>query len=245
MDPASTIRDSIAEVALLRARATADTRLGIAVTAVKRLQAARFRRCYADLLESKVFGAASRFFLEELYGEADYAERDHQFARIAGTLATVFPASVVGTAVDLAHLHALTEELDHQMASDYLVHTQGPVLPDAASYLAAWHSVGRQSDRQHQLVTVLALGNQLADLTRKPGLAMLLKLMRRPASRAGMGSLQHFLERGFETFATLSRTKGKVAEFLSTIEQRESEWLDGMFDDSPNGQAVALAQLRA
>ncbi|MFZ4479832.1 MAG: FFLEELY motif protein, partial [Rhodoferax sp.] len=113
MDAASKIRNSMETVALLRAKAAAQPELGAAVAAIKRLQAARFRNCYADLMVSLDFGAASRFFLEELYGDADYALRDQQFARIAGTLATVFPASVVETAVALSQLHALTEELDH------------------------------------------------------------------------------------------------------------------------------------
>lgn len=243
MDPASNIRDSVAKVTQLRLRAAADPGLGNAVTAVKRIQSARFRRCYADLLVSQDFGAVSRFFLDELYGEADYAERDTQFARIAGTLATVFPASVTGTAVALAQLHLLTEELDHQMALECLARARCAGGPFAHTYLAAWHSLGRRADRQHQLETVLAIGHQLAELTRKPGLALLLKLMRRPAASAGLGSLQHFLERGFETFAALSRRKGKVSEFLSTIEGRESAWLEAMFDASEQGEASAFAQL--
>jgi hypothetical protein len=213
----------------------------MAVAAVRRLQADRFRRCYADLMASRDFGAASNFFLEELYGEADYAERDQQFSRIAGTLTTVFPASVVSTAVALSQLHLLTEELDHQMAVHCLLHAKDAFSPDAASYLAAWRGVVRRSDRQHQLESVLTLGHQLADLTRKPGLALLLKLMRRPASSAGLGSLQRFLERGFETFATLARSKGKIPEFLSTIEARESDWLNSMFSSAPDGvEAVPL-----
>jgi hypothetical protein len=88
MDPAHSIRDALDTVAVLRAKAAAQPAFGAAVGAVKRLQAARFRRCYADLLESQDFGPAARFFLEELYGDADYAQRDQQFARIAGTLST-------------------------------------------------------------------------------------------------------------------------------------------------------------
>lgn len=242
MDPASSIRDAIAEVTELRTRAANDERLRLAVTMIKRMQADRFRHCYADLLNSVTFGAASRFFLDELYGATDYAERDSQFARIAGTLASVFPASVVGTAVSLAQLHALTEELDYQMAMEYLKHAASPQSPNAADYLVAWHCVGRRQERQQQLRAVLALGQQLADLTRKPGLAVLLKLMRRPAASAGLGSLQRFLERGFETFAVLSRAKGRAGEFLCTIESRESEWMEGMFDSSPNGESTALIQ---
>jgi hypothetical protein len=87
------------------------------------LQSVRFRFCHADLLASRDFGYGSRFFLEELYGDADYEQRDQQFARVGGTLATFFPASVVETAVALSQLHALTEDLDHAMASCCLQHS--------------------------------------------------------------------------------------------------------------------------
>lgn len=243
MDAASTIRDSMQTVAGLRAKASAQPALGAAVTAVKRLQATRFRHCYSDLMESRDFGPASRFFLEELYGEADYAQRDQQFARIAGTLATVFPASVVSTAVALSQLHALTEELDHLMASYCVQHGISASNLDAASYVAAWHFVGRRADRQQQLVDVLSLGQELAVLTTKPGLALLLKLMRRPAASAGLGSLQQFLERGFAIFAALSRNKGKVHAFLSTVETRESAWLNDMFEFPANTAVIARKQL--
>jgi hypothetical protein len=228
MDSTATIRDAIAKVAYLRSRAAADAKLGIAVTAVKRLQAKRFRHAYADLLASKDFCLATRFFLEELYGEEDYSERDSQFARIAGTLATIFPASVVGTAVALAQLHALTEELDHEMATNWLLQGQGSAGLEASGYLAAWHLANRGADRMRQLKAVLVLGSELGDLTRKPGLGLLLRLMRRPARTSGLGSLQQFLERGFDIFAVLARSPGRVAQFLTTIETRELAWLEAM-----------------
>jgi hypothetical protein len=243
MDPASTIRQSIETVATLRARAAAQPALGAAVASIKRLQARRFRHRYADLMASKDFGPASCFFLEELYSDADYSQRDAQFARIAGTLATVFPASVVDTAVALSQLHALTEELDHGMAAHYVQHAMTPADLDAVAYLSAWHAVGKRAERLQQLVDVLSLGRELAVLTHKPGLALLLKLMRRPAEAAGMGSLQRFLERGFAIFATLSRGKGKVDAFLSTVESRESTWLKNMFDNAPEQEAAALSVL--
>lgn len=244
MDPANTIRDSIREVCQLRAKAEADPVLGSAVSAVKRLQALRFRSCYSDLLESGEFGAASRFFLEELYGDADYSERDGQFARIAGTLASVFPASVLGTAISLSKLHVLTEQLDHQMAECCLLHGYVASNVDSAIYLGAWHSVGRRADRLQQLKDVLELGHELEHLTGKPGVALLLKLMRRPATSAGLGSLQQFLERGFGIFAALARRKGRVNEFLVTIENRESAWMDEMFATPANLESDNLTRLR-
>jgi hypothetical protein len=244
MDAASTIRQSLETVATLRARAAAQPALGAAVASIKRLQAARFRHCYADLMVSKEFGPASRFFLEELYSDADFSERDAQFARIAGTLATMFPASVVEAAMALSELHALTEALDHQMASHCVQHATTPAGLDGTLYVAAWHAVGQRAQRQQQLGDVLSLGRELAVLTHKPGLALLLKLMRRPAASAGMGSLQRFLERGFSIFAALSRSQGRVEAFLLTVERRESDWLIAMFDNPADREAAALSLLR-
>src|SRR5206468_4276163 len=113
---AQTIREAVAEVERLREESRAEPRIGQSVLRVKRFQAARFRGTYTDLLASRIHGAAARFFLEELYGDRDYAQRDAQFARIAGAVERLFPRDVAQTAAALARLHALTESLDHAMA---------------------------------------------------------------------------------------------------------------------------------
>ena len=82
MDAAQTIRDCIADVTALRLHRTGDPALGAAVGSVKSLQARRFRGTYADLMASPMFGPAARFFLEELYSDTDYTDRDQQFGRI-------------------------------------------------------------------------------------------------------------------------------------------------------------------
>ena len=233
MDAAQTIRDCIADVTALRLHRAGDTALGGAVGQVKALQAQRFRCTYADLLQSPAFAPAARFFLQELYSAADYADRDQQFGRIAGTLQTLFPAPVVATAVALAELHAQTEALDQDMGRAWLA-TQGT---DAARYTAAWRTVGQRHARQQQLQRVLAMGTDLARLTRTPGLRMMLRMMRGPAQAAGLGALQKFLEGGFDTFGQLARQRGAVEQFLATIEERERALMEQLFD----GDAVICA----
>ena len=228
MDNAHIIRDSIESVFTVRSKVRSDPKLHEAMAHVKRFQAARFSNCYTDLIESREYGPAARFFLDELYGDADYSSRDAQFARIAGTLTTVFPASVVSTAVALARLHALTEQLDYQMACQWM--QQPGALADAARYRASWKAVGRRADRVQQLDIALFIGLRLSDLTRKPGLGTLLKLMRRPAASAGLASLQLFLEQGFAIFGALSKSKKSAAFFLETVQQRESDWINAMFE---------------
>ena len=81
--------------------------------------------------------AAARFFLDDLYGPQDFAERDAQFARIVPALVRLFPDEVVATVDSLAALHALSESLDSRM---------GRLLPsafvDAEAYRRAWQATG-------------------------------------------------------------------------------------------------------
>jgi hypothetical protein len=229
---AQIIRDSVAEVGRLRSLRQADAVLGAGVVAIKRWQARRFAGTYADLLASDAFAPAARFFLEELYSDQDFADRDAQFARIAGTMQKLFPEQVVETSLALAELHALTEALDHAMGVAWMAQqAQGTALSDAARYVLAWRSVGQRAQRESQLRVVLSIGRDLARLTRAPGLRLLLKMMRGPAAAARMSSLQHFLEAGFDTFGALAQRKNGADAFLRTIEERESDLIDQLFDE--------------
>ncbi len=240
MDAAQTIRDSIADVNALRLHRKGDAPLGAVVATVKALQARRFAGTYADLMASPSFGPAARFFLEELYSDTDYTARDQQFARIAGTLQTMFPRPVVDTAVALAVLHAQTENLDQDMGRAWL--QADAAAPEAPRYAAAWRAVGQRTGRQLQLARVLAMGRDLARLTRTPGLRTMLRMMRGPATAAGMGALQQFLEAGFDTFGQLSRQRGSVEQFLATIEQREQALMHLLFDSDAVTSETELAR---
>lgn len=230
MDTAHKIRQSVAEVDRLRHETRRQPELAAAVGTIKRLQARRFAGSYADLLRSGPYMEAARFFLDELYSDRDYAERDEQFARIAGAVEKFFPSDVAATAVALAQLHALTESLDHAMAVSWLAEAPAPGR-EAEGYVRAWRHVGRRGDRDEQLATVMAIGHEMARLTRLPGLRFMLKMMRGPASAAGLTSLQRFLESGFDTFSAMARRRGGAEEFLSTIRDREGRLIRMLFED--------------
>jgi hypothetical protein len=232
MDAVHTIREAVARVTTLRALTAANPALQDAITAVKGFQAHRFAGTYWDLLISVEFAGAARFFLDELYSDKDYSQRDAQFARIAGGLQRFFPDQVVATAVSLAQLHVLTEELDHEMAVAWITDDTDPSSPCNASlrYLRAWRRVARREDRNRQLDEVLSVGYELNRLTHTRGLRLMLKLMRRPAMAAGVGALQSFLEAGFDTFAEMAAKGERANAFLSMIRSRESQWINMLFD---------------
>lgn len=204
-----------------RARRAADPALDARVQALKAYQQQRFASTYADLLAQPRYAAATRFFLDELYGPGDYSQRDAQFARVIPALTRLFPAEVVDTVARLARLHALSEQLDTRLAAQ---------LPSArispASYAAAWRACGEPAAREQQIALTLSIGEALDRLTRKPLLRQSLRLMRGPAQVAGLGALQHFLETGFDTFRAM---KG-AADFLATVQQRERALAQALFD---------------
>jgi len=240
MQTATRIRTAVARVSLLRDALQDHPALAQALREIKRFQSNRFAGTYRDLLDAGPYAPATRFFLTELYSDKDYAERDRQFARIAGAIEKFFPAQVAGTAVALAELHALTEELDQAMALAWLSQVDER-LGDAARYLRAWREVDRRADRESQLTTVLGIGDEMVRLTRLPGLRTMLKMMRGPANAAGLASLQHFLETGFDTFASMTRGPAGAQAFLSTIRQREAALIAMLFDDEPVACETRLA----
>jgi hypothetical protein len=239
MDPAAhRIHDAMQTVALLRQHRAADPKLNAACLEVKRFQAQRFRATYADLLQSTRYQSAANFFNDELYGDHDYTQRDQQFARIANTIARIFPATVVETAASLAEVHAMTEKLDDLVARQWLATLQGS---PARRYISCWRVVADRSARLRQLEVVLHLGQQLDRLTRTRGLRTLLRMMRAPAHAGGLNALQNFLETGFDAFAKM----GGATEFLNLIESREAHWIALLFDEDAVACETQLNQLLA
>jgi hypothetical protein len=240
MHASEEIRDALARVAELRQLAAGQSPLARSLHIVKHFQARRFAGTYADLLADPVFAPSARFFLEELYSAQDYSARDAQFARIAGAIERTFPDSVVATVLALAKLHRQTEELDMAMAEQICNEKYNC---ETMSYLGAWRKTGQRSLRLWQLGTVLEIGQALGRYTRKPGLRIMLKMMRRPADLAGMGSLQRFLESGFDHFAGMARKSAAVEAFLGTIRERETAWIDKLFDAAPSQCEAELLQV--
>ena len=223
----------LAEVRAERVARAADKALGERVTWLKRYQQARFERTYADLLSHPRYARASRFFLDDLYGPEDFSLRDAQFARIVPSMTRVFPHEITQTVEALTSLHALSEQLDTEMAR----HTgAGPL--DAVRYLTAWQRTGNPDQRARQVDLMLMVGHALDVYTQRPWLRHTLRIMRGPARAAGLGALQSFLESGFDTF----RAMHGASEFLAQIETRERAFAASLFRAAA-GDAAALGQL--
>lgn len=227
---ADLILRSLQQVEAERVLRAADPELAARVVAVKKFQHARFEHTYADLMADKRYGAATHFFLEDLYGPGDFAHRDAQFARIVPALVRLFPRNIVATVSDLAVLHALSEQLDTAMAQ--VIHKDDV---GASAYSDAWRKVGQPAQREQQIALMVGIGTALDRYTRNPLLRHSLRLMRAPAQAAGLGALQRFLESGFDTF----RAMRGADTFLNTIAQRERGLAALLFD----GGEVSLREV--
>ena len=225
---ADRIRAHLNTVTQLREARQGDPALAERVQAIKTYQARRFEMSYADLLASPRYRAATRFFLDELYGPQEFGDRDSQFARVVPGLVRLFPREVVETVEELSQLHALSEALDDTAARHL------PRLPpDAAGYVHAWQATGRAPAREQQIVLTLAIGRALDGFTRSRLMRSSLRLMRVPAQAAGLAALQGFLESGFEAFGAMQG----AGEFLRLVGERERALAAALF----RADAQALA----
>lgn len=218
----SSILEQLEIVRLERDRRDADPKLGLKVELVKRFQQARFTETYADLLRDPQYADACRFFLDDLYGPGDQSVRDAQFARVVPTLCRLFPADVAATVEALARLHAVSEQLDTEMANHVVV--VGPSVTSAA-YSLAWNRTGRPDSRRLQLELLLAVGRSLQLYTQRPMMRQALRTMRVPAKVAGLAQLQRFLERGFIIFGSMATPQ----KFLACIAEREQQYAERQF----------------
>jgi hypothetical protein len=191
---------------------------------LKRWQAQRLQRTYADYSAQPRYRAATSFFIDDLYGAKDFGSRDQAMLRILPVMSRMLPESAVETAALAIELEALSEELDQRLAA---------VLPGGAltdeGYPAAYRASATRKERERQVELIEASGRRLDELVRRPMVGQMLKMMRRPARLAGLADLQDFLERGYAAFRDM---KG-ADEFLAIVKTRETRILNALFSTSP------------
>ena len=201
--------------AALRLRADEDEAFARRRGLLRAWQAGRLGRTHRDLLESRRFGAAATFFLTDLYGPTDIGRHVEDVRRIVPAMARVLPDSGLETVAHAVELNALSESLDGAMVEALGERT---VFLDEAGWGAAYRVVGRPDDRARQIDLIERLGNALDRLTHVRFIGATLTMMRGPATLAGLGELQAFLERGYAAFGAM---RGGAGEFVSIVVARE------------------------
>lgn len=224
-DPAQLLRTQLDRVRALREAPPADAAALALLPALRRWQAQRLSRTYADLAASERYAAATTFFLSDLYGDRDFTERDLSIERAYPLVAKLLPDSALLPVARAIELHALSAELDRALCRALLAAQGATGGITEAAYASAYRRSANRTQRLRQIELLLAVGWRLDRIVGKPLIERALRLARRPAHAGGFGQLQDFLERGFAAFKQM----GGAAEFLATIEQRERRILERLF----------------
>lgn len=212
----------------LHERRRADPGRARALERLASWQASRMERTYADLAGEPRYAGAIAFFQSDLYGAADFAQRDADLARIVPILARTLPRRLIATIAQATELNALSQELDEALLSR-LPRADG--FFSVAEYCAAYRSLPERDARERQIALIGEVGAGLDQYVRRPFIQSALTMMRQPARLAGLAVLQDFLERGVKAF----RKMHGAQEFLTTIDRRERALMAAIFagDDAP------------
>lgn len=190
---------------------------------LRRWQSARLARTHADLLRSPRYRPAAEFFLDELYGDRDFRQREHDLARTVPVMTRTLPARVLHTAALALELNALSHELDARLTRILVMEFGFHDALDEATYVAAYRRCASYDLRRHQLDLVERLGRDLLGIVHKRFIHTALALARGPARLAGVGELHRFLETGFRAFRHMS---ADADTFVTVIVSRERAILE-------------------
>ena len=227
-------------MAQLHAARRADPVLLRALERLAFWQASRMSATYADLAGQPRYADAIAFFLSDLYGSADFAQRDADLARIVPVLTRMLPARVIATVAEATELNVISQELDRGLLSR-LPRRDG--IFTVAQYCSAYRWPGDRDARARQIALIGEIGAGLEEYVGKPMIRSALAVMRRPARLAGLGTLHDFLERGFLAFRKMNGAR----EFLATIDRRERGLMAALYagENAPFGEPVSPERLSA
>ncbi|MGA2706838.1 MAG: FFLEELY motif protein [Steroidobacteraceae bacterium] len=182
-------------------------------------QSARLAKTYEDFHDDPRYSSALEFFVSDLYGPREFADRNRNLARAIRYLKRALPAALMKVLAQALELDVLTRELDNAMVHAL---TASPV--NAATYAAAYRSVGQRASRARQIELIVSIGKDLSGIVSRAWIGRLLHAAHVPAHAAGFGVLQDFLERGHAAF----RQMRDPERLLHAIQERETDFMTRM-----------------
>jgi hypothetical protein len=218
------LRTDLQSVTEERSLAATDPTIAAKRMALRLFQSQRLANTHADLLANEETRPAALFFLEDLYGAADFTQRDADIERLVPIMEKLLPVAALRYIAEAIELDALSESFDAQMATCL---GENFTKDD---YLNAYRSVGCREDRMKQIDHVRSVGQALCELVRKPFIGSTLAAMRMPAKLTKLTSLQEFLERGFDAFKKMKEPEN----FVSSIVTRETQILENIYSKKTN-----------
>lgn len=188
-------------------------------------QLQRMKADYADFSGQADYLPAVNFFLEELYGDFSFIDRNQDLRRVYPVMVKLLPAAMLDTLTDALSFQAHSLKLDMQLAEAKHAHSSALEKMQLEQYIQLNRGAVRQQDRRRQVGQVVSLGKALVKAADHSMLLRLLKMMRLPARSAGFGQLHEFLQRGLSAFKRMPDAE----HFLNAVEQRETVFIDKLY----------------
>ncbi|HEX9180433.1 MAG TPA: hypothetical protein VF859_08575 [Burkholderiales bacterium] len=229
LDGAELLKTQIERNRAYRQAHAGDHALGRSLQVLRRWQAQRLARTYADLLASARYRPAAEFFLTDLYGEKDFSRRDENVERMYPAMVKMLPDPALHTIALAVELHVLSAELDRALCEVLTGELGIKERITESQYAEGFRRCANLNQRQRQVELMRRVGEDLDAVVRKPMIQQILRIARKPAEIAGFGELHDFLERGFTAFHHM----GGAEEFLETIVTREVRIMDRIFEGHP------------
>jgi len=230
------LRSSQKVVAPTAVGATLDPKLVL----LRTWQMERLAQTHADLLSSKRYGQACRFFLSDLYAPGDFSRRNEGFKVLYHSLRRYLPPPLLRILTHAITLNELTQALDDTLLS-VLVNELGmtdQITPQL--YAEAYRRCANYEERVQQINQLVEIGQEVDRMVRLPFIGLALRVAHGPAHRAGWGPIQDFLERGHAAFKQMNGAD----EFLQTISARELQILDRIYTGHPEPFALPSKQFK-
>jgi hypothetical protein len=188
---------------------------------LQHFQAQRLASTYLDLAADPRYRPAIDFFLTDLYGPKTFDARDREFQRAGRILGRMLPVGPLETLAQALELQALTLDLDLRVARQLANADE----VSSVEYRRAYRACGDRPAREEQIALIVDIARGLEHVVHQPSIEVLLRMAHLPATLAGFGTLQSFLERGFDAFRRLRDCEA----FIARIEQRERAFMSQLF----------------
>jgi hypothetical protein len=192
------------------------------VAMLRRWQADRLARTYADLLTDTRYSAACQFFLNDIYAPVDFSQCDHDLERIYRFVSRVLPSQTIQLLTETVELNNMTQALDGRLLRVLVEELGVEDTLTSELYAQAYRICDNYLERAQQIELTRSILMEVGAGARLLLVGAAMKLVKGPAERAGWSELYSFLERGYQAFRELKDVKA----FADTIAQREMGLLD-------------------
>jgi hypothetical protein len=205
--------------------------LAAQLIAVQTWQKARMQHTHRELFAQPEHQLMAAYFLNRLYGGADFAILADQFERVilkAHKVEKIAPASAVHTGTLGIELAVLAIELDEQLAKLLLTQPSAPINDD--TMLKAYLDADQAAARQHQMALLNELGLKLDKYVRSLMIQTAFKLAKGTAYKHDFAPVYDFTAEGFAAMKSLDSAAG----FIETFTQAECEIIQRVHSQQPD-----------